>query len=127
MTLMLMFDRAYSEEDEMRFSLFKFKVNDQVRRPAWDFQYVIHRVATGKQYGFRGRLVWKKFESADDCLQEYETWAAALPTPWHRADLSSPGRGHTSDRTGSTQVILRRSRLGPAAHRRRDSPELPVS
>ena len=86
MTLMLMFDRTYSEEDEMRFSLFKFKVNDQVRRPAWDFQYVIHRVETGKQYGFRGRLVWKKFVSEEDCLQEYETWAAALPTTWQPRD-----------------------------------------
>lgn len=82
MTLMLMFDRAYSEEDEIRFSLFKFKVGDQVRRPAWDFQYVIHRVATGRQYGFRGRLVWKKFVSDADCLREYETWAAALPPDW---------------------------------------------
>ena len=79
MTLMLMFDRTYTEEDEMRFSLFKFKVNEQVRRPAWDFQYVIHRVETGKQYGFRGRLVWKKFVSEEDCLHEYEAWAAALP------------------------------------------------
>ncbi len=82
MTLMLMFDRAFSEEDEIRFSLFKFKVGDQVRRPAWDFQYVIHRVATGRQYGFRGRLVWKKYVSDEDCLREYETWSAALPADW---------------------------------------------
>jgi hypothetical protein len=77
MTLILMFDRIYSAEDEIRFSLFKFKVGDQVRRPAWDFQYVIHRVETGKHYGYRGRLVWKKFVSAEDCLREYETWAKA--------------------------------------------------
>ncbi|MBM4091264.1 MAG: hypothetical protein FJ276_17850 [Planctomycetes bacterium] len=81
MTMILMFDRMHSEEDEIRFSLFKFKVGDTVRRPAWDFQYVIHRVETGKQYGFRGRLVWKKFVSPEDCLQEYETWRAALPAP----------------------------------------------
>ncbi len=88
MTLMLMFDRTYGEKDEVRFSLFKFKVGDQVKRPAWDFQYVIHRVETGKQYGFRGRLVWKKFVSAADCLHEYETWAAALPATWQPATLS---------------------------------------
>jgi hypothetical protein len=30
------------------------------------------------EYGFRGRLVWKKFVSAEDCLREYERWVAAL-------------------------------------------------
>ncbi len=82
MALMLMFDRAYSVEDEIRFSLFKFKVGDQVKRPAWDFQYVIHRTETGKAYGFRGRLVWKKFVSPEDCLREYETWAKSLDANW---------------------------------------------
>ncbi len=88
-TLILMFDRMYSAEDEIRFSLFKFKVGDQVRRPAWDFQYVIHCVETGKQYGFRGRLVWKKFVSPDDCLREYEAWAKV-------AQARAPGR-HPAD------------------------------
>ncbi len=88
MTLMLMFDRAWTERDEIRFSLFKFKVGDQVRRPAWDFQYVIHQVEADQTYGFRGRLVWKPFVSAEDCLREYETWAAALPA--HRAEVEHP-------------------------------------
>ena len=78
MVLILMFDRAWSAEDEIRFSLFKFKVGDQVRRPAWDFQYVIHRVEEGKEYGYRGRLIWKRFVSPEDCLQEYETWVRSL-------------------------------------------------
>ncbi len=90
MTLMLMFDRMYSEEDEIRMSLFKFKVGEQVKRPAWDFQYVIRRIETGKQYGFRGRLVWKKFVSAEDCLHEYETWSAALPATWQPATYQAP-------------------------------------
>ena len=92
MTLMLMFDRTSGAEDEVRFSLFKFKVSDQVKRPAWDFQYVIHRVETGKQYGFRGRLVWKRFVSAADCLREYETWAAALPATWKPATYEFPAQ-----------------------------------
>jgi hypothetical protein len=79
MTFILMFDRGWSAEDEIRFSLFKFKVGDQVKRPAWDFQYVIHRVEPGREYGYRGRLVWKRFVSADDCLQEYHTWVRSLP------------------------------------------------
>lgn len=88
MCLMLMFDRAWTERDEIRFSLFKFKVGDEVRRPAWDFQYVIHQVAEGQTYGFRGRLVWKPFVSADDCRREYEAWAGALP-PYH-AEVEQP-------------------------------------
>lgn len=77
MTLTLMFDRTYTTEDEIRFSLFKFKVKDENRRPAWDFQYVIHNVQAGKEYGYKGRLIWKKFVSYDDCLQEYQHWSAA--------------------------------------------------
>ena len=72
MVFMLLFDKSYSEADEIRFSIFKFKLPKP--RPAWDFQYVIHHVEEGKQYGFKGRLVWKKFISPGDCLQEYERW-----------------------------------------------------
>lgn len=77
MTLILMFDRLYSEQDQIRFSLFKFKVPKHPR-PAWDFQYVINQVQTGVEYGFRGRLVWKKFVSQEDCQAEYERWATEL-------------------------------------------------
>ncbi len=75
MTLILMFDRGYSTDDEIRFSLFKFKLPRRPR-PAWDFQYVVHKVMSGRSYGFRGRLVWKKFVSADDCWDEYRNWSA---------------------------------------------------
>ena len=74
MTLMLMFDHAHATDDEIRFSLFKFKVDDEQRKPAWDFQYVIHKVEADREYGFRGRLVWKKFVSPGDCLREYQSW-----------------------------------------------------
>jgi len=79
MTLILMFDRTHSDEDEIRLSLYKFKVNEAQQRPAWDFQYVIHNAVAGKEYGFRGRLVWKKFVSPDDCRHEYTKWAKELP------------------------------------------------
>ncbi len=78
MTLMLIFDRSYSKDDEIRFSLFKFKVKDQQRKPAWDFQYVIHNVEEEREYGYRGRLVWKKFVSEAECLREYESWQGTL-------------------------------------------------
>jgi hypothetical protein len=76
MTLVLMFDRAHTADDEIRFSLFKFKL-PRYPRPAWDFQYVIHKVDSAKEYGFRGRLVWKKFKSAEDCREEYRKWLAS--------------------------------------------------
>jgi hypothetical protein len=75
MCLILMFDRAYTERDEVRLSLFKFKLPKHPR-PAWDWQYVIHRVEKGQTNGFRARLVWKPFVSRDDCLAEYERWAS---------------------------------------------------
>lgn len=77
MAFILMFDTDYTERDEIRFSLFKFKLN-KFPRPAWDFQYVIHKVEDGKEYGFKGRLIWKKFISSEDCLNEYLTWAGDL-------------------------------------------------
>jgi hypothetical protein len=76
MVLILMFDRSHTAVDEVRFSLFKFKLPAKPR-PAWDFQYVIHRVEAEREYGFRGRLIWKKWVSEQDCLQEYERFAEA--------------------------------------------------
>ena len=80
MTLILMFDRMYRAEDEIRFSLFKFKVPRRPR-PAWDFQYVIHNVEADRAYGFKGRLIWKKFISPEDCQEEYRRWRATLAAP----------------------------------------------
>lgn len=76
MVFILMFNKMYSAEDEIRFSLFKFKLR-RFSRPAWDFQYVIRKIDEKKDYGFKSRLVWKKFVSADDCLQEYEAWRSS--------------------------------------------------
>jgi hypothetical protein len=78
MTLIMMFDKSYNPRDEIRFSLFKFKL-PKFPRPALDWQYVIHQVRAGQEYGFRARMVWKEFISADDCRQEYERWARQLP------------------------------------------------
>jgi hypothetical protein len=80
MTLALLFDRACTGDDEIRFSLFKFKL-PRAPRPAWDWQYVIHRPVSGREYGFRARLVWKRFVSPEDCLAEYERWTAGLKAP----------------------------------------------
>ncbi len=77
MVYLIMFDRAVSELDQIRFSLFKFKLRN-FPRPAWDFQYVIHRVKSEQEYGFRARVVWKKFISPEDCQAEFERWRQTL-------------------------------------------------
>ncbi|MEX0677833.1 MAG: hypothetical protein WD063_12200 [Pirellulales bacterium] len=77
MALVMMFDKAYAEGDEIRMSLFKFKVR-KFPRPAFDWQYVIHQVEPGREYGFRARLAWKPFVDADDCRREYDRWIAEL-------------------------------------------------
>ncbi len=73
MVFILMFNKTFSQNDQIRFSLFKFKV-PRHPRPAWDFQYIINKVEEDREYGFKGRLVWKRFVSAQDCLKEYEKW-----------------------------------------------------
>lgn len=77
MVLILMFDRMHSDQDEIRFSLFKFKLPRRPR-PAWDFQYVIHKIEEGRSYGFKGRLIWKKFIGPEDCQKEYRRWQTGL-------------------------------------------------
>lgn len=74
MTYMLMFDRAWTPAEEIRFSLFKFKLKTLLR-PAWNPQYVIQPVEQDREYGYRARAVWKKFISPEDSLAEYERWA----------------------------------------------------
>lgn len=78
MVLIQMFDQTSSPEAQIRFSLFKFMVPDEPaeapKHPARDFQYVINDVNKKGEYGFRGRMVWKKFISPEDCLKEYESW-----------------------------------------------------
>jgi hypothetical protein len=83
MVFILMFDRMYDAEAEIRFSLFKFKLPRRPR-PAWDFQFVIHKVQEGRPYGFKGRLIWKKFVSPGDCWKEYRYWQASLHKPTGR-------------------------------------------
>ena len=78
MVLIMMFDRMLTARDEIRFAMYRFQVKAESRRPAWDFQYVIRRVEADRGYGFRGRLVWKKFISAEDCEAEYERWQLGL-------------------------------------------------
>jgi hypothetical protein len=105
----------------------KFKVGDQVKRPAWDFQYVIHRVETGRQYGYRGRLVWKKFVSPEDCLREYQTWLGSLPVSGAGTAMSD-GANSAPQPDGVEQAQDRATRPGwrlpPRSRKTRVNPRL---
>lgn len=115
MTLILMFDRLHTERDQIRFSLYKFKLPDHPR-PAWDFQYVIPRVQSRQEYGFRGRLVWKKFVSADDCQAEYQRWVDELEAARARqqrnvARLREVGATVFLERDRVTEVNANRTKI----------------
>ena len=80
MCLILMFDKGEEPDEEIRFSLFKFKLN-KFPRPAWDFQFVVRKVRPLVKYKFGGRLIWKKFESPEDCQKEYQRWIESRRRP----------------------------------------------
>lgn len=42
--------------------------------PAWDFQYLIPKPKTGKEYTFKARLVYKPFLNHEDIENEYKEW-----------------------------------------------------
>lgn len=77
MVYMVMFDKLYTPSDEIRFAVARWKLPEEMR-PAWDFAYVVRSLQDGQKVGFRGRLVWKPWVSPEDCLDEYNTWAAGL-------------------------------------------------
>jgi len=45
--------------------------------PAWDWQWIIRPVEIGREYAMRLRVMYKPFQSRDDCVAEYEGWRAA--------------------------------------------------
>jgi hypothetical protein len=75
---LLMFDR----QDDIRFSHSPIGGGGT---PAWDFQFIIPNYQVGRKYGFRARIVVKKFtrqESArKDAIQEYERWSKRKVVP----------------------------------------------
>ncbi len=42
--------------------------------PAWDFQYIIPSQELNAEYGFKARVVYKRFAGRDDVVAEYEKW-----------------------------------------------------
>ena len=75
MVLTVMLDRLYSETEEVRFSHFA---------PAFDIQYVLRRLQSGQRRELKGRLVWKPWVDAEDCLQEFRRWRRSPGGPGER-------------------------------------------
>jgi len=75
----LMFDKTWSETEELRLTDLKYKVKADPPnpKPAWDFQYVKRNIVSAEEFGFRMRAIYKPWISLDDCQGEYDTWAAA--------------------------------------------------
>ncbi len=46
--------------------------------PAWDFQYIIPGMKTGKKYSFKARILYKPFENSEDVLNEFLRWKKGL-------------------------------------------------
>jgi len=79
MAYVMMFDR----KEPIRLALWNFIKNAagefDPHSPAWDWQFVIRDPEPGTTYGYRARVVYTPFTSADDIRTMYEEWAAALP------------------------------------------------
>jgi hypothetical protein len=68
MVYALFFDR----EKGIRFSQSPTGGGDN--NPAWDHQFIVPNPEIGKTYGYRARLVYKPFVSAEDVREEYHRW-----------------------------------------------------
>jgi hypothetical protein len=69
----------FDQNSAIRFAMWNF-VNDATghpdpHKPAWDWQFVIHKPVLGKHYKYRARLVICPFTSREDVLHIYDQWA----------------------------------------------------
>lgn len=51
----------------------------QTSNPAWDFQYIVPAYEVGKEYGFKGRVVFRERCRRAEILEEYERWGKETP------------------------------------------------
>ena len=78
MVYIMMFD----QREPIRFAMWNFfrTADGQAdpHSPAWDWQYVIRNPEIGKTYGYRARVVFKPFVSAEDVKKTYLDWSSTL-------------------------------------------------
>lgn len=70
--LILMFEKP-PRENELRFA--QSPTGAGTGNPAWDFVYFQRSYEIGRFFGFRGRLVYKRFTTLADIVGEYEKWS----------------------------------------------------
>ena len=74
MVYVVMFDQTLP----IRFAMWNFFRDDagnaDPHSPAWDWQYVIRSPTPGSTYGYRCRILYKPFVSADAVRADYEAW-----------------------------------------------------
>jgi hypothetical protein len=79
MAYIMMFDQT----EPIRFALWNFirdfENNPNPHSPAWDWQFVIRDPKPGQTYGYRARMLYKRFQSNEDVAAEYDLWRASLP------------------------------------------------
>lgn len=68
----LMFERQRGES-ELRFA--QSPTGGGRGNPAWDFVYLQRGYELDRPFSFRGRLVYKRFSSRADVVEEYERWS----------------------------------------------------
>lgn len=70
----MVFALFFEERDCMRFA--HSPTGAGADNPAWDFQYIVDQPQVGKNYGWKGRMIYKLYQGRDDVLQEYEKFLA---------------------------------------------------
>jgi len=70
---------ATDEDQLIRFS--QSPNGGGVINPAWDFQFLIPDFEYNREYGFKCRLIYKRFIDEEDIRQEYINWQAKAQGP----------------------------------------------
>jgi len=74
MVFIMMFD----QRQPIRFAMWNFFPGADGKadphRPAWDWQFIVRNPRVGKTYGYKARLVYKRFVSPQDVRHEYLHW-----------------------------------------------------
>ncbi|MDD4871461.1 MAG: hypothetical protein PHR77_12960 [Kiritimatiellae bacterium] len=68
----MMFERPRND-GELRFA--QSPSGGGANNPAWDYVYFQRSYAVGREFSFRARAVYKKFESVEEVVRIYEQWS----------------------------------------------------
>lgn len=87
----------FDQTESIRFAMWNFfkdaSGQPDTHSPAWDWQYVIRDPVVGERYGYRARLVVRRFEGEEQIWEEYRQWReeAGEGLPEVPTDRPAPG------------------------------------